>query len=167
MFDLKGKSILVMDIETDSLDVQTAKLKWFGAYSYLEDKYYEIPYTQKGKITSLLQRHKNLITFNGIDFDIPIIENNFNMKIFQNKVDLLIISRQRLATMGIRVNDYSLRTIAKELKLGEGKGNIDYTILQKDKWTEEEETLIKEYLKQDIQTTRELLEVGWRCIAVG
>lgn len=158
MFDLKSKSILVLDIETDSLDVQSAKVKWVGAYSFMEDKYYEIPYTEKGKITSLLQRHRNLVTFNGTDFDIPIIERHFRIKLYQNKIDLLTISRQRLATMGVRVKDYSLRTIAQELKLGEGKGNIDYTILQKDNWTEEETKLIKEYLQQDIITTKQLLE---------
>lgn len=159
MFELKGKNILIVDIETDSLDVKSAKLKWFGAYSFLEDKYYEISCNdKKGKITSLLQRHKNIITFNGNEFDIPIIERNLKIKMYQNKIDLLTISRQRLPTMGVKVKDYSLRTIAKELKLNESKGSIDYTILQKDNWSSEEENTIREYLKQDIKTTKELFE---------
>jgi len=44
MNTLKNKPILVYDIETDSLDTSIAKVKWFGAYSYLDDKYYLIPF---------------------------------------------------------------------------------------------------------------------------
>ena len=34
------RDVLVYDIETDSLDVKTAKIKFFGAYSYINDEYY-------------------------------------------------------------------------------------------------------------------------------
>jgi len=33
----KNNNILVYDIECSSLDTDTAKLKWFGAYSYCDE----------------------------------------------------------------------------------------------------------------------------------
>ena len=36
--ELKGKSVLIYDIETNSLDVSEAVCKWFGAYSYKTSK---------------------------------------------------------------------------------------------------------------------------------
>jgi DNA polymerase elongation subunit (family B) len=174
--ELNGKSILVLDLETDSLKTDEAKIKWFGAYSYLHDEYYLIPYkTNEKEIMKLLQEHKIHVTFNGKDYDNPIILNNYKADdVFQYKIiiDLLEISapkggreygkfrKNRLAQMGIKVKNFTLKNIIEILKLDDAgtKGDIDYKIFQKDEWTTEEIAEIKKYLKQDIELTKKLFE---------
>ncbi len=165
------KSILIFDIETDSLDPKNAKLKWFGAYSYLDNKYYLFDYLKNCQIKDLIKRHKILIGFNNKNYDQPILENygiDFKYKII---LDLYEISsprgdsgfgrhnKNRLVSMGYKLKNYSLKNIAEVLKLDKiSKGEIDYKIFQKEKWNEKEIKEIKKYLKQDLVLTRKLYE---------
>jgi len=168
------KPILCYDIETDSLETETAKIKWFGAYSYLSDEYYLIPFKDNEKeIKAVISRHKILVGFNNKEFDNLIIQNNFNDDhVFDYKVilDLLEMSapkggkdygkfrKNRLAQMGIKLKNFTLKNIIEKLKLDEEgtKGDIDYRIFQKNEWTAEEVAEIKKYLKQDIDLTKKL-----------
>jgi len=176
MKSLKGRHILVYDIETDSLDTEQAKMKWFGAYSYIDEEYYLIPFEGNEKdIRDLIKRHSILVGFNNKEYDNPIIKNNFDDDdIFEYKVilDLLEMSapkggkdygqyrKNRLAQMGIKLKNFSLKNIIEKLKLDEDgtKGDIDYKIFQKDEWTSEEITEIKKYLEQDVLLTMKLFE---------
>lgn len=172
-----GKSIMVYDVETDSLNTETAKIKWFGAYSYLHGQYYLMPYKGNEKdVKKLIKEHKVLVGFNNKEFDNPIIDNNINedglldYKVF---IDLLEISapkggkeygkfrKNRLAQMGIKLKNFTLKNIIEILKLDKDigtKGDIDYTIFQKDEWTPLEMAEIKKYLQQDIDLTKLLFE---------
>jgi len=47
------KSFLIYDIETDSKKTEEANLKWFGAYSYSDEKYYLFDYTKKTKLKNI------------------------------------------------------------------------------------------------------------------
>jgi len=173
----EGRNILVYDIETDSLKTDEAKVKWFGAYSYLTKQYYLIEYKGNEKeIRKLIHDHKYLIGFNNKEFDNPIIQNNLNSdEVFNYKVviDLLEISaprvgkeygasrKNRLAQMGIKLKNFTLKNIIEILKLDKEigtKGDIDYHIFQKDEWTPEEIAEIKKYLQQDIDLTKLLFE---------
>lgn len=171
----ENREILVWDLETDSLDTNIAKIKWFGGFSYLTNEYYLLPFKGNEKeIEKIIKNHKIHIGFNLKEFDNPILQNNFNDKdIFNYKViiDLLEISapktnkdygfyrKNRLAQMGIKLKSFSLRNIVKELKLDDiGKGDIDYNIFKKDEWSIEEIEEIKKYLKQDIDLTKKLFE---------
>lgn len=174
----KDKSILVYDTETDSLDINKAKVKWFGAYSYLYNHYYLFPFEGNEKeIRKLLEDHKVLVGFNNKEYDNPIIENSLQDdrgETFEYKVliDLLEISapkggsgfgknrKNKLAQMGIKLKSHSLKNIIENLKLDDSgtKGDIDYKIFQKDSWTPEESAEIRKYLKQDIELTRKLFE---------
>lgn len=165
------RDVLVYDTETDSLDTTKAKVKFFGAYSYLTDEFYLLSYKDKEKICQLIQKHRVFVSFNGKEFDNPILENNgYTMqgKVF---VDLYEISAQRgsggmgknnknkLIQMGVDIKKFSLKNIIQVLKLDENsKGDIDYKIFQKDDWTEEELKEIFTYLKQDIVLTKKLFE---------
>jgi hypothetical protein len=168
------RDVLVYDLETDSLDTTLAKVKFFGAYSYIDDTYHLLKGTEIKEIKALLERHRVLVSFNGKAFDNPILTNNGyeienKYKIF---IDLYEISAQKgsgnfghfnknkLIQMGIEIKSFSLKNIIKVLKLDEegNKGDIDYKIFQKDEWTAEELILIKEYLKQDIILTKKLFE---------
>jgi hypothetical protein len=48
------RDVLIMDIESDSLDIDTAKVKFFGAYSYIDDAYYLLKGTEEKEIKLLL-----------------------------------------------------------------------------------------------------------------
>lgn len=167
------RDILVYDIETDSLQTETAKVKFFGAYSYIDDAYYLLKGTEVKEIKELLERHRVLVSFNGKAFDNPILINNGyelenKFKIF---IDLYEISapkgsgnfghynKNKLIQMGIEIKKFGLKNIINILKLDEAsKGDIDYKIFQKEEWTNEEIKEIKIYLKQDIILTKKLFE---------
>jgi DNA polymerase elongation subunit (family B) len=156
----ENQSVLVYDCETDSLDPLTAKLKWFGAYSYKTKQYHIFNGNDKKDIKDLLESHKVLVSFNGVEYDNPILENccdvDFNYRVI---VDLYQVSKKRLSNMGIESKTLKLDDIISTLKLDEeGKGKIDYRIFQKDEWTIEEIVEIKKYLVQDINLTKKLLE---------
>jgi len=173
---LLHRSILIIDTETDSLDTHTAKIKWFGAYSYQNDEYYLIPFKGNEKdIKQLIKQHRVIVGFNQKEFDNLIIENNLDddeIFKYRTQVDLLEMSaapiskkygknrKNRLAQMGIKLKSFTLKNIIENLKLDEDgtKGDIDYKIFQKDEWTDEEITEITKYLKQDIDLTKKLFE---------
>ena len=67
---------LVFDIETNGLNTETAKMVWFGAYSFRDNKYYMFGPDEVEPIQKLIDAHKIVCGFNSNDFDIPICENN-------------------------------------------------------------------------------------------
>jgi DNA polymerase elongation subunit (family B) len=167
------KDTLIIDIETDSKDSETANLKWFGAYSYNEDKYYLLNYTKKEDIKQLIKDHKYIVGFNNISFDQPIIEHYFKEDMFSYKIILDLFqcfaprgnkeynkfNKNRLTSMGYILKNHKLKTIVEAIGLdNENKGDIDYDIFKKDKWNEEEIKEIKKYLKKDIIITKKLFE---------
>jgi len=169
------QSILIFDIETDGIDPKESNLKWFGAYSYLDNKYYLFDNKKNCQIEDLIRKHKILIGFNNKNFDQPIIERYLKPKknIFKYKiiVDLYEISapkgndgygkynKGKLPQIKIKLKNYTLKNIINALKLDIiSKGDIDYKIFQKDEWTNIEIKEIKKYLKQDIVLTKKLYE---------
>lgn len=159
---MKETSILVFDIETTSVNVAEAELKWFGAYSYKLDKYFLLDYNDLYGIKRLLDSHKILVGFNNKNYDQPILEKyNFNFK-YKLIIDLYEIcnpkGKNRLQHLGFKLKSYSMREIAKAVLGTEQKGDIDYNIFKKDKWSKEEISDIKKYLKQDLVVTKNLFE---------
>ena len=159
------KPYLIFDIETDSPKPEEANLKWFGAYSYIDKKYYLLDYTHKDEILNLIKRHTHLIGFNNNNFDIPITKKFLGEDAFKYKIILDLweclapkgnngfgsYNKGRLLQMGITdLPNYKLKTICDFLKLDEfSKGDIDYNIFKKNYWTKAEVAEIKKYLKQD------------------
>jgi DNA polymerase elongation subunit (family B) len=167
------QSILVLDIETDGKSSDTANLKYFGAYSYLNEEYYCLDYTRKEEIRMLIKKHKYVVGFNNKNFDQPIINRFFADDVFKYKIVLDLFemlaprgsqeynkgNKNMLTNMGYSFKNYKLKTIVANLKLdSENKGDIDYDIFKKDRWTEEEIKEIEKYVKQDIVITKKLLE---------
>jgi uncharacterized protein YprB with RNaseH-like and TPR domain len=90
--ELKGKSILIYDIETNGLDALTAECKWFIAYSYKNDKHYCMPYTCMKAIKKLLKGHNKLIGFNNKGFDNEILKNQHEVDFkYKNIIDLVTL----------------------------------------------------------------------------
>lgn len=158
--ELEDESILIYDIETDGLDTSSAKCKWFGAYSYKTNTYHILPYKDMKEINQLIEQHKILIGFNNKEFDNEILSNQHNIDFnYKCILDLYNISKMRLPAMGIKINNYKLKTIIDTLKISkQSKGEIDYNTFIKDEWTNKEIDEIKTYLKQDILITKDLFE---------
>ncbi len=167
------RDVLIYDIETDGLDIKKAKLKYFGCYSYIDNKYYLLDYNQKPAIQRLLDRHRVFVGFNNKSYDNKILENNgYDIGEYSIIIDLWELSaprgnrgygehnKNKLAEMGFtHLKNYKLKTVIEVLNLDKiNKGDIDYNIFQKDKWTKEEIILIEKYTKQDIVLTKKLFE---------
>lgn len=148
--------ILVFDIETDSLNTNEALVKFFGAYSYLDKKYYIYRYDQKKQIEELLRRHAVLVGYNIKEYDLPILKRycTFGDKIL---VDLLECYIKKAPVLKHKFVDFKLKTIATTIGF-EQKGDIDYKIFQKNIWSDEELQQIILYLKRDIVLTKSVFE---------
>ena len=185
------KNVLVFDLETSShypdgrevnirsdfeSYIKFAKMKWFGAYSYLHDKEYFYTTNQSQEIMQLLAEHNTLCGFNNEEFDFPILVNNGFIDVdkkylqidcktilgtanFKNKQGYA--NKNRALLMDIKLKDNHLRTMAASFNLDFLKGNIDYAIFHKSTWTVEEEKEIIKYLRSDVMATKQLFDKLW------
>ncbi len=185
-------SCLVVDLETSSFYpdgreiniktnfddyVQNAQVKWFGAFSFKNNKsYYINAITHRNQIVQLLKEHDVLIHFNGIEFDFPILQNNGMISLGKRylQVDLWEIlgtsdqknrAGYKLKNRGELMNydfaNNSLRHMAEVMGLETQKGEIDYTLFHKNEWTEEEINEILAYLSGDINVEKEMFQKLW------
>lgn len=191
VLDIIKKDILVLDVETSAyypngkevpigdIDayVAHAKVKFFGAFSYKDNTYYQYRYDQDfKKIADLLNSHNILVAFNGEDFDIPIIKNNglIEPDKYQIIVDcMVILGRNTFKTRGgyayknrgelmdYKFKNNKLRTMAEAMELETQKGEIDYAIFNKNNWTEKEIEDITKYLKADVMATKQMFDKLW------
>jgi DNA polymerase elongation subunit (family B) len=185
------KSVLVFDLETSShypdgrevnirsdfeSYIKFAKMKWFGAYSYLHDKEYFLTVNQAQEIMTLLAEHNTLCGFNNEEFDFPILVNNGYIDVekkylqidcktilgtanFKNKQGYA--NKNRALLMDVKLKDNHLRTMAVAFNLDFLKGDIDYSIFHKSSWTVEEEKEIIKYLRSDVMATKQLFDKLW------
>lgn len=176
------KDVLILDIECwsdydiDKESIQyraDARIKYIGFYSYLYDRYDTIQFKgNEEKIKKFIAQHKVIVTFNGDDFDLPILKNSKN-KITYDKwiksIDLYVFlfgndgstgftKVGKAGLMGLEFPSKSLRAIAETLEFETLKGDIDYTLFKKYEWTVEEDFDIKKYLLADIKVTKALFE---------
>jgi len=145
---------LILDLETDSFDTEKANIKVFGMYEPAIDKYTIT--TDEVKALAMIKEAKFIITFNGKEYDLPILYNQYGLKLPRDKsIDVYQIFKKRQSVITMRpFSNFKLKTIVKELHLDEvGKLDIDYNIFKKDKWTDEEKQQIEKYLKQDLLLT--------------
>lgn len=191
VLDIIKKDILVLDVETSAhypngkeisigdfeSYVEHAKVKFFGAFSYKDNTYYQYRYDQDfKKIADLLNSHNILVAFNGEDFDIPIIKNNglIEPDKYQIIVDcMVILGRNTFKTRGgyayknrgelmdYKFKNNKLRTMAEAMGLETQKGEINYDIFNKNEWTEEEIKQITIYLTADVMATKEMFDKLW------
>lgn len=174
--DFPTKSILVYDIETDSTDIEQAKLKFFGCYSYLSGKRYYLTDSPEDLefIKEIFDNHDVIVGFNQKGYDNPIMEKygiDFRGKVQVDLYEALAEpyldtktrerrgGKGRGGFMGLDLNSWSLSNIVSALKLGEYKqDDFDYNILKKTVFTKEEKKYILDYLAQDITITKRLFE---------
>jgi DNA polymerase elongation subunit (family B) len=193
LFNQLKKNCLIVDIETwaafadgSEIDIssqfeqyiQSAKVKWFGAYSYKLNMLYLLDATKNpGIIKNLLNTHNVIIGFNSEEFDYPILQNNgfiinpkkrplhidcmqiLGKSVFFNRKGYAYKNRGEL--MDYKFKNNSLKTMAEEMKLDFQKEEIDYHIFNKNSWSAEEEIKIKSYLKNDVMATKQIFEKLW------
>lgn len=154
--------MLVLDIETKTGDVvnpETDELRFIGFYEYETDSYYFYDYTQKDEINSLIRKHKVVITYNGIFYDIPILQRYGLWSKGHIHIDLFDVMMKRADFVGGRSNErYSLNQVAKILKVSNKKLEFDYDLLKKDSWSKEELELIEKYTLNDIVVTKQIFD---------
>lgn len=188
------KKCLIYDIETSSFDkqgkpinirkdfdeyVKNAVVKWFGAYSYKDNRYYEYNcITQREEVKRLIDRHEVLIGFNNIEFDGPVIKNNelltnkytkeLDMKLilgndtyrpgFKQRANYMKIKLKPIIINEKRYGANTLQAMAHAFKLDTIKGDINYEIFYKNSWTPDEEKEIIKYLRADVEVTKQLFD---------
>lgn len=159
---MKEKQFLVCDLETTSLIIEEAEIKVFGAYDPYDDAWFIYSWTDEniGKIMKLLDEYKIILTFNGVKYDLPILQRHgVPINTFRH-IDIYQVYKKKgglLRPGGF--DSYSLKALTLQLKLDEvGKESIDYNVFKKETWTPEEKALIIKYLKQDLISTWKLWE---------
>ncbi len=168
----KNDRVLIYDIECATIgkkpDIKTDMMKFFGAYSYITDKYYVVPISDKKFIQKLIDSHKFLVGFNNKDYDDPIIQRHGFSLEYKRIIDLREIFKKRAGSMfasgqilSKALMSYSLDFITRFLKIVDeetAKDTLDYNIFKKNTWTQEEKQKIKHYTERDLEVTRKLYE---------
>ena len=157
-YNLSNK-LLFLDLETTSLDILEADIKFVGCMDETGECWMAEWCEEAKKILlDKIEGCGKVITFNGEAFDLPILKRyGVDIQYWQH-IDLYEVYKKRaplIRSGGFK--SYKLKNIVKEIGIkSEGKGDIDYKIFQKDKWSKEEYELIYTYLKQDLVVTKEL-----------
>lgn len=176
MNNFPNERILVFDIEATSTNPEEAKLRYFGAYSYVTKERYFIRGTEDLElIQELFTNHDVLVSYNGKKYD-HVVLNRYGIshygKIIVDLYEILADPRLdpktrersggkgRGSFMGLKLNSWSMANVAKALEVGEDKGDIDYNIFKKEpgEWSVAEEQEIITYLDADITLTKRIFE---------
>ena len=159
---MKEKEILICDIETTSLKVGEAVIRVFGAYDPYENKFYIYKWNDYflSKVMQLFATYKILVTFNGVKYDMPILERHGVPIKEYNHIDVMQIFKNKRKKMIRRegFTSYSMKNliIALGLDADGSKEDMDYELFKKEHWTPQEQEIIISYLKQDLLSTWKL-----------
>lgn len=156
------KTVLIVDLETTSIKVDDAIIKVFGAYDPFTQQFFIYKWGDKAlvKVMELFETYKVLITFNGIKYDMPLLERHGVPINNYKHIDVYNVIRYKRTKL-IRkrgFESYSMAALLKDFGLDSdgGKGVIDYEVFKKDSWTVIEQEKIVEYLKSDLINTWKL-----------
>ena len=156
--------IIVLDLETTSLNTEEAVIKTAGLWSNKTDKIVYLYQDDLSLLKKAIRKADFVVTFNGERYDIPVLLNQKNQvlkyesSIKRKHIDLYPIIKKRAGMFGQHVfkDGFSLDAICKVLKIGEKIDDFDYGILQKEVFTPADKKEIERYLKVDIELTRDL-----------
>jgi len=159
------EKILILDFETDSLDTDTAKIKVVGIHTNTNDKIHCLWWNEdtRLKLQKIIKAADFVVTFNGNAYDIPVAVNQENKlfkypsRVLSKSIDLYEVMLKRKNTFKEKfLNGMSLDAVCEVLGLGRKIKEFDYSLLQKDTFTDEEKAEIETYLRRDIELTRDL-----------
>ena len=111
------KKLCILDIETDSLDIEKAKIKFIGILDLQTNEHKIIQYKEPKEIIQILNNYDFMITFNGEQYDLPILKRHkINIPDYKH-IDLYKVFKKKaglLRSGGFK--SYSLNNIAKEIE---------------------------------------------------
>jgi DNA polymerase elongation subunit (family B) len=151
---------LIYDIETRTFGKPDATKDEFRVFGYhdLDTNKSGIIIDDIVQVKELLKKHKIVIGFNNTEYDNVILKRyqvNFN---YTTIIDLYKIFKSKSGIMKLNLKSFSLDNISKELKIQRKQQDFDYTLLNKDTWSEKEVKIIKDYTLNDIEVTRQMWE---------
>jgi len=157
-YNLSNK-LLFLDLETNSLDVEEADIKFVGCMEETGKVWMkEWSEETRKELLEKIDECSKVVTFNGEAYDLPILQRHGISIPYWQHIDIYEVYKKRaplIRSGGFK--SYSLKNIVKEIGLpSDGKGDIDYKIFLKDEWTKKEYDEIYAYLRQDLVVTREL-----------
>ena len=179
---MNEEKILIYDIETStpsgSPDASTDVLRYFGAYSYVHKKFYYL--TDVRFIREIIKDHDVLVGFNTMQYDNQVLYNNgledliqkngdnytFNFKVNIDMYDVFkkraVIMKIKSGMLGDLLMSYSLDYISKTIGIVDSESgkqkDFDYSILNKESYTEEDKQTIIKYLKRDLEVTKKMYD---------
>jgi len=127
-----------------------------GAYAVEEDKYYFLE--DHKEVKNLFKKHQVIVGFNSKFYDEPILKRHGLMEYRHIHIDLREIVSKRQIQLNCKNESKSLDNMAKFFSLGSYKGELDYTLLNKESLSEEEYELIREYTLKDIEVTYKMFK---------
>lgn len=156
-------SVLVYDLETNSLNVHEAHIKVAGTWSTKTNKIEYIWYDDIKRFKTLIKEHDFIVDFNGKYYDVPVMLNQTN-KLFRyenslkrKQIDLMQIVKQKTIMFGVPFeNGFGLDAICNTLGIGRKVKDFDMALLQQELFSADDREEIERYLKQDIVLTRDL-----------
>ena len=164
---LDDAKVIILDIETNSLDVDTGIARVVGVRTNKSQKVHCIWAHDFDRLRKAIRKSEHVVTYNGNKFDIPVLMNSVN-KLFKYEssitgkhLDLYDVVTAREQTFGVKFLDgFSLDAVCKTLGLSRKQDDFDYKLLYKeyDELTSQEVELIEKYLTQDINITYELYQ---------
>ncbi len=177
-----AEKILIYDIECQSFNKPNPKkdvLRLFGCYSYITNKYYFI--TNKEEVEKIISAHDYFVGYNNLQYDNMVLHRFLNPDLFdinsygdvrikyKTNIDLFQIIKSRASIIKLKqgmLNDllmwHNLDYVTKTLGLADDKNgkilDFDYKVFSKKSWTKEEQKIILDYSKRDIELTKKLYE---------
>lgn len=156
-------TVLVFDLETDSLNTHEAHIKVAGVWSNKTNKIEYIWHDEIKKFKKLVKSADFIVTFNGTYYDLPVMFNETN-KLFRYEntlkrkhIDLMQIVKDKTIMFGVPFeNGFGLDAICNSLGMGRKVKDFDLALLRQDTFSPEDRREIERYLKQDIVLTRDL-----------
>ena len=111
------KKLCILDIETNSLNVDDAKIKFVGILDLQTNEYKIIKYDKPKEVIQILNNYDFVITFNGDAYDLPILRRyKITIKDYKH-IDLYKVFKKKaglLRSGGFK--SYSLDNISKEIE---------------------------------------------------
>lgn len=164
---IENTKVLILDIETNSLDIDDATARVVGVRTNKSSKVHCIWEDDFDILRKAIKGADIVVTFNGTNFDVPVLMNPEN-RLFKyittisgKHFDLqeIVVKREDVLQLGLGIMP-SLDKVCDALHLRRKQQDFDYTVLQKSKsqMTDEEIAMVEEYLTQDINITWDLYE---------
>jgi len=150
---------IVFDIETQNSDfsfdaagLKEARISVVGLFDYADNQYKTYMEDEFSELWKLFENAERIISYNGIHFDIPVMNNYYPGDLTKiPHLDLIIPVKEALG-FRLKLDDLGKATL-KIQKSADG--------LQAVKWWEEGKIQeIKDYCLQDVKVTKELYEFG-------